>query len=123
MGRYYSGDIEGKFWFGVQGSNDADFFGSIGCEPNYIEYYFDEDNLEDIKEGLDTCIKELGEWKEKFEKFFKETNGYNNSIIAEHGHDPKEFNRMLEWYARLILGQKILKSVEETGQCNFTAEL
>jgi hypothetical protein len=27
MGRYYHGDIEGKFWFGVQSSYDADFFG------------------------------------------------------------------------------------------------
>ena len=25
MGRYYHGDIEGKFWFAVQSSNDADF--------------------------------------------------------------------------------------------------
>ena len=27
MGRYYHGDIEGKFWFGVQSSTDAEFFG------------------------------------------------------------------------------------------------
>jgi len=27
MGRYYNGDIEGKFWFAVQSSDDADFFG------------------------------------------------------------------------------------------------
>lgn len=27
MGRFYSGDIQGKFWFGVQDSDDADFFG------------------------------------------------------------------------------------------------
>jgi hypothetical protein len=27
MGRYYHGDIEGKFMFGVQSSDDADFFG------------------------------------------------------------------------------------------------
>ena len=27
MGRYYTGDIEGKFWFAVQSSDDADFFG------------------------------------------------------------------------------------------------
>ena len=26
MGRYYNGDIEGKFWFAVQSSDDADFF-------------------------------------------------------------------------------------------------
>jgi hypothetical protein len=27
MGRYYSGDIEGKFWFGTQDSTDASNFG------------------------------------------------------------------------------------------------
>jgi hypothetical protein len=27
MGRHYYGDIEGKFWFAVQSSFDADFFG------------------------------------------------------------------------------------------------
>ena len=36
MGRYYNGDIEGKFWFGVQSSDDGDFFGSKGEEPNHI---------------------------------------------------------------------------------------
>ena len=30
MGRYYTGDIEGKFWFGIQSSNSADRFGVIG---------------------------------------------------------------------------------------------
>ena len=30
MGRYYNGDIEGKFWFAVQSSDDADFFGQQG---------------------------------------------------------------------------------------------
>ena len=27
MGRYYHGDIGGKFWFGIQESDDASFFG------------------------------------------------------------------------------------------------
>jgi hypothetical protein len=27
MGRYYSGDIQGKFWFAVQSSDDASAFG------------------------------------------------------------------------------------------------
>ena len=43
MGRYYNGDIEGKFWFGVQDSDDASFFGGEKVEPNYIEYYFEKD--------------------------------------------------------------------------------
>ena len=47
MGRYYSGDIEGKFWFGVQSSTAARRFGGSESEPNYINYYFSEDDLED----------------------------------------------------------------------------
>ena len=31
MGRYYSGMIAGKFWFGVQSSNDAENFGGSEC--------------------------------------------------------------------------------------------
>ena len=28
MGRHYDGDISGKFWFGIQSSNDAVHFGA-----------------------------------------------------------------------------------------------
>ena len=40
MGRYYSGDIEGKFWFAVQSSDDADNFGVEG-DSAFLNYYFD----------------------------------------------------------------------------------
>ena len=33
MGRYYYGDIQGKFWFAIQSSDDATYF---GIEPEYI---------------------------------------------------------------------------------------
>ena len=49
MGRYYNGDIEGKFMFAVQSSNDADFFGVQGQEA-YLHYYFDKDNSSKIQE-------------------------------------------------------------------------
>jgi hypothetical protein len=52
MGRYYDGDINGKFMFGVQSSDAADRFGVIGEKPNLLDYYFDEDNLDSLKEGL-----------------------------------------------------------------------
>lgn len=55
MGRYYTGDIEGKFWFAVQSSDDADFFGVEGNEPSEIEYCYEEDNLPDVKEGVEKC--------------------------------------------------------------------
>jgi hypothetical protein len=37
MGRYYTGDICGKFWFGIQNSDDADHF---GCKGNIVNYRF-----------------------------------------------------------------------------------
>lgn len=123
MGRYYSGDIEGKFWFGVQSSDDADFFGANGCEPNYLEYYFEKEDLPSIKEGIAECKKELGEWKKKIDDFFDKVNGYNDDIVKKHGLNVKTFNEKLEWYARLKLGEKILKCVQKTGECSFDAEL
>ena len=38
MGRYYYGDIQGKFWFGVQSSDDASYF---GVEPEYLHEFRD----------------------------------------------------------------------------------
>lgn len=121
MGRYYHGDIEGKFWFAIQSSDDADFFGSKGTHPNVLDYYFDEDNLDDIKKGINECKEVLSNWKKKLDYFFEENDSFNNEKLKKQINltDPK----MLEWYARLELGEKILKCVEEDGQCIFEAEL
>jgi hypothetical protein len=52
MGRYYSGDIEGKFWFAVQSSTAADRFGASHNEPSYVEYCYSEDDLEGVEAEL-----------------------------------------------------------------------
>jgi hypothetical protein len=119
MGRYYNGDIEGKFWFGVQPSNDADFFGVEGTEPNYLEYYYTSDDIEGIEKGIATCLKTLGDNKEKFDEFFEKNNGYNDQMLDEAGLNKD----LLEWYARLDLGEKIYNKVKETGECVFQAEI
>lgn len=131
MGRYYDGDIRGKFWFAVQSSDDADYFGVEGYQPNYLEYNFDTDNLPDIEQGVQNCLTELGENKERLDKFFDSLeHGYNDDMIRKHWVerygvelDDKEIGNLLKWYARLELGQKILDKVKETGACNFMAEL
>ena len=124
MGRYYNGDIEGKFWFAVQSSTDADFFGMVGSEPSYLDYYFSEDNLKDIEEGINECKKELGDWKSKFDQFFEKNNSYNYEMIEEQlGLKEDDAQDLLKWYARLDLGTKILKCVQKNGECSFTAEL
>jgi len=50
MGRFYSGDISGKFWFGVQSSDDINELVSYVPNQNYIwkscGCYVDEDNPE-----------------------------------------------------------------------------
>lgn len=124
MGRYYSGDIEGKFWFGVQDSNDADFFGVEGQEPNYLEYYFDTSNLPDIEKGIAKCKKALGKYEKEINDFFKLNEAYTDEVLAKHLKVKKEkVQSLLEWLARLDLGKKILKCVKENGECNFEAEL
>jgi hypothetical protein len=41
MGREYNGDIQGKFWFGVQSSNDATFFHIMGTDAEEYETVWD----------------------------------------------------------------------------------
>ena len=124
MGRYYSGDIEGKFWFGVQSSDDASFFGAEPTEPNYLEYYFTEDDLAEVKKGLKECKKELGKYKIELDQFFQRETGYTDEMMEEELKVNKnKAKELLTWYARLELGEKIAECIEESGQCSFEAEL
>ena len=125
MGRYYRGDINGKFWFAIQDSDDADFFGSKGEPPNTLEYYFDEEeHKESIISGIEFCVLQLGDFKEKIDAYFEEHNGYKPLVLAEHLKVSEErLTELLMWYARLQLGNEILDCVNEQGDCNFEAEL
>ena len=61
MGRYYSGDIEGKFWFALQPSDAPSRFGGEETEPSYINYHFNEDHLEEVEEEIQNIEESLGE--------------------------------------------------------------
>jgi hypothetical protein len=132
MGRYYQGDIEGKFWFGVQSSDDANYFGGSEIELQdeetdevmELEYFFNKEDLESINEGIQTCIADLGEFKPKLDEVFSSSNSYNPDELARQlGVGQAKYRSLMESYARLHLGNKIKKCVEEKGECNFTAEL
>ena len=123
MGRYYSGDIEGKFWFGVQSSDDADFFGVTG-QPTYLQYGFAKGDLLEIQSGIAKCLEVLGEEKSKLDKFFDDNESYSTEELSVDLNIPEEeTDKLLEWYARLQLGNKILECVEEHGECHFEAEM
>jgi len=123
MGRYYSGDIEGKFWFAVQSSDDANFFGCVGEQPPELEYHFDEEHLPLIEKGIKTCKEKLGVAKELLDLFFKHKDSYSDKCFLEaFNMDKEDLRYFLVWYARLDLGTKILDCVKDTKDCYFTAE-
>jgi len=125
MGRYYSGDIEGKFWFGVQSSNDASFFGGQESPPNFLEYFFEKDtDYQTVCTGVETCRQELGDYKAQLDTFFDENDAYNDQMLAAKLRvSEKTVGKLLEWYARLELGEKIKECLERQGECAFQAEL
>ena len=131
MGRYYHGDIDGKFWVAVQSSTDADFFGVEGA-VTHVNYYFTKEHLDKVKKGIEDCENCLGEYKEHLDNFFKDRDYYSDKKLAEYlndntdrvgGHTENGVKFYLEWYARLDLGKEILACMEENGECSFQAEL
>jgi hypothetical protein len=124
MGRYYNGDIEGKMWFAVQSSNDADFFGVEGYQPERLKYYFEKKNLPKIKEGIEKCKNKLGKFKNGLDLFFKKKDGYTEKQIAEYFKIPEiSVKPILEWYARIELGEEIYNYLKKNDFCEFEVEL
>ena len=125
MGRYYEGDIDGKFWFGVQSSSDADYFGVEGSTPGFLDYNFEKDDLDKVAVSISECKRYLGKYEDKLDKFFDEVDSYNNEMLTKvlGVVSEKDVRRILEWYARLQLGQKIYDCIKKQGWCHFQAEL
>ena len=124
MGRYYYGDIEGKFWFGLQSSTSADRFGVEGQAPNYLNYYFDKGDLEGVQEKLAWIEKYLGKDLKILQDFFKEPRGWNDKIIAELLHTTEDLARKkISEFADYLLGKQIEECIIRQGSCDFDAEL
>ena len=124
MSRNYQGDIQGKFWFAVQESTDPAFFGaqSVREEGKTITYQTNDMNA--CLEGIERCKEELGDAIEKLQKLFQTSNGFTRQQVAEHLQvEELEALRVLKWYARLVLGTKMLASLLEFGRCNIEAEI
>lgn len=116
MGRYYSGDIEGKFWFGLQPSDSPKRFGGTEQEPAYITYDFQEEDLEEIEEEIKSIEENLGDKLGIIEKFFEDNN---DAMLKEINIT----NNELRDYADLQLGIQIRDCVREQGCCTFDCEL
>lgn len=124
MGRYYNGNIEGKFWFAIQNSDAADRFGVAGIQPEELYYYFDEESLPRVQQELKYIEAKLGNTLEKLDKFFEEKDTYAKEEVAKYiGVRPDVIQSILKDYADYRLGLKIANAIKTTGHCEFTAEL
>lgn len=120
MGRYYYGDIEGKFWFAVQPSDAADRFGGMYA----LRYSFGPKCLEAIEEEIKKILDTLGVHKERMDEYFNRGIGYEDSELAEYlGVSAEEVSKLLREYADLGLGIKIRDCIKEYGSCEFDAEV
>lgn len=119
MGRYYSGDINGKFAFAVQDSDAADRFGMTGSQPAYLCYYYEEENfevgeLEEIINNVNKGIKFIIDKTEHKEITFiredkKEKVNLENLIIK----DWKDYSSFDDLEATVWDIEDILTSFEE----------
>ena len=101
MGRYYTGDIKGKFMFGVQRSDAGKRFGADEVDSNVIHYRVDRECYELIVEEL-RLIEESGA-VEKVPKMFEEVFGWDDEIAEKYGVSHKN----LEDYVDYEMGMKI----------------
>jgi len=128
MGRYYTGDIEGKFVFGSQSSDAADRFGVTGNTPSMLEYYYDADDIVGVKAELKVIEESFGEHKTAI-MAYHDIHGSNDdtTIYIEEFLDKTDLPEMDadKWseYHDYAIGRKIVDCVNEHGECQFQAEL
>jgi len=124
MGRYITGDIETKLWFGVQPSDAADRFGVEGIRPEELNYYYTKNDLEEVEIELDTIANILGEHLVTLNNFFNSTEGYNKTIMEEYQEGLSDiWDKHKADYADYTLGIKIRDCIKNQGSCDFTAEM
>lgn len=146
MGRYYDGDISGEFMFGIQSSNAADRFGSIGktddsYEDGTLIYSFNRNHLNQVSKEIykleESLNKKLKGAEELLDKFFEEVETYNYKKISRYftkhkpeiwkdkykGFKEEMVQHILSNYADLKLGRQIQEQLMKHGICGFEADV
>jgi hypothetical protein len=118
MGRYYNGDIEGKFAFGSQASNCCDRFGVEGVE-RVLYYEFEEDNLADVEAEIKKIEEALGDKLQLIKDWIETDPSYVQLSDLGVGFDEADLSE----YYDMEIGIEIRDCIQTTGQCYFEAEL
>jgi len=129
MGRFYTGDIEGRFGFAVQSSTDGERFGAKPVEPNIITYYAED--IKECEEGIKECLKCLSipnkyfnkvvnhfkDINNKYELFWDEIDWLKELMTEKVPEKIEEYN-----LHSLELGLKIYHCIKKQGDCQYDAE-
>jgi len=121
MGRYYNGDIDGKFMFAVQSSDAGERFGAIEQESGYIDYVvYKEDSYKAIAEELKE-IEGTGV-VDRVNEMFKDDWLWNDEKMKKFGVSSQDMSE----YADHRMGKQMKdyfdNNPEET-ELYFTAEI
>jgi hypothetical protein len=144
MGRYYrdtiNDEFSGKFYFGTQDSDAADRFGTTANEPQFIYYYYGEDDLEEVQGELNNIeeylLNEIGselfvkyniaslrgtKTETHIDKRFNNMWDFMNNDIDKCEHIDK--NKFISEFADFELGAKIEYAILTNGECELECEL
>jgi len=126
MGRFYNGDIEGKWWFAVQSSDTPERFGGHEISIDYSISNDDtfKDAVKQLEEDLDGKLKWL-------KQFFKDNSFYNDEKLLEFmikkspRYDKSELNQDLENFADYEFAMQVKEYFDDTGNqyCHVNSEL
>ena len=119
MGRYYNGDVNGKFMFAVQGSDAHERFGAVEENQSYINYVVYRDSYAEICAELDSIDKQS---IEKVDKMFNEKSGYNDEIKKKFGVSEEDLSE----YADYEIGMQLKQFFDDNpdyDECRFDAEI
>jgi hypothetical protein len=111
MGRYYNGDINGKFMFAVQSSSAGERFGAFEIEPQYVEYSVNRESYEHIKKTLKK-IENSGAVERVKNMFENENYGWNEKIKNKYNVSDKDISDYADW----ILGCKMKLFFDENKE-------
>jgi len=112
MGRYYSGDVEGKFWFGVQPTADLLEFG-YDRSDRHLNVVVPYDNLREIAGRLKTLKKAFKKHGRTFEAFIKVLNSGGRASQKKRKINPTRWQMMCRDASLIELGEKILTALRE----------
>ena len=139
MGRFYSGDIEGKFWFGVQDSNDIENLVTItgniyyswkacNCTAEIDDYDYCTDCYESKNDHIENAIEEE-EYEDECLYYEDCSCGYSldkethyEELLMNMEKLKKEIpNKIIEEFDKIEQNDKILDAF--TGVFNKTCDV